>query len=64
MPLGQDHELALDLLDAAHALLGLRGLGWLVAKLIDKHLHVRDLALLGGALGAHLLEIVLALPEI
>ena len=62
--LGQDHELALDLLDAAHALLGLGGLGRLVTELIDEHLHMGDLALLGGALGAHLLEVVLALLEI
>ena len=62
--LGQDHELAFDLLDAAHALLGLSRLGGLVAELIHEHLHVGDLALLGRALGAHLLEVVLALLEI
>ena len=62
--LGQDHKLALDLLDAAHALLGLGGLGRLVTELIDEHLHMGDLALLGGALGAHLLEVVFALLKI
>ena len=62
--LGQDDELALDLLDLLHALLGLGGLRGLVAELVHEHLHVRDLALLGGALGPHLLEVVLALPEV
>ena len=64
VPLGQDHELALDLLDAAHALLRLGGFGGLVAEFVYKDLHVGDLALLRGALGAHLLEVVLALLEV
>ena len=62
--LGQDDELALDLFDPAHALLGLRGLRGLVAKLVDEDLHVGDLALLGGTLGPHLLQVVLALLEV
>ncbi len=62
--LGQHDELAFDLLDLLHALLGLGGLGGLVAELVDEDLHVGDLALLGGALGAHLLEVVLALLEV
>ena len=62
--LGKHHELALDLLDALHALLGLGGLGGLVAELVYEDLHVGDLALLGGALGAELLEVVLALAQV
>ena len=62
--LGKYDQLALDLLDAAHALLRLRGLGGLVAELVDKNLHVGDLSLLRRALGAHLLEVVLALAQV
>ena len=62
--LGQDDELLFDLLDFADALLGLGCLGGLVAELIDEDLHVGDVALLGGALGAHLLQVVLALLEV
>ena len=62
--LGEDDELALYLLDLLHALLSLGGLGRLVAELVDEDLHVGDLALLRGALGAHLLEVVLALLEV
>ena len=64
VPLGKDDELAFDLLDLANALLGLCSLGGLVAKLVDKDLHMGDVALLGSAFGSHLLEIVLALLEI
>ena len=62
--LGQDDELFFDLLDLANALLGLSGLGGLVAELVDEDLHVGDVALLGGALGAHLLQVVFALLEV
>ena len=62
--LGQDHELALDLLDLAQTFLGLCGLGRLVAELVDEDLHVRDIALLRRALGSHLFQVVLALLEI
>ena len=62
--LGQDDELLFDLLDLADALLGLGGLGGLVAELVDEDLHVGDVALLSGALGAHLLQVVLALLEV
>ena len=62
--LGQDDELLFDLLDLADALLRLGGLGGLVAELVDKDLHVGDVALLGGTLGAHLLQVVLALLEV
>ena len=62
--LGQDDELLFDLLDLADALLRLGGLGGLVAELVDKHLHVGDFSLLSGALGAHLLQVVLALLEV
>ena len=62
--LGKNHELTFDLLDLLHALLGLGGLGGLIAEFVDEHLHVGDLALLGGALGTHLLEIVLALVQV
>ena len=62
--LGQDDELLFDLLDLADALLRLGGLGGLVAELVDEDLHVGDVALLGGALGAHLLQVVLALLEV
>ena len=62
--LGQDDEFLFDLLDLADALLGLGGLGWFVAELVDEDLHVGDVAFLGGALGAHLLQVVLALLEI
>ena len=62
--LGQDDKLLFDLLDLADALLGLGGLGGLVAELVDENLHVGDVALLGGALGAHLLQVVLALLEV
>ena len=62
--LGQDDELLFDLLDLADALLGLCSLGGLVAELVDEDLHMGDVALLGGALGAHLLQVVLALLEV
>ena len=62
--LGQDDELLFDLLDLADSLLGLGGLGGLVAELVDEDLHVGDVALLGGTLGAHLLQVVLALLEV
>ena len=62
--LGQDDELLFDLLDLADALLRLGGLGGLVAELVDEDLHVGDIALLGGALGAHLLQVVFALLEV
>ena len=62
--LGQDDELLFDLLDLANALLGLGCLGGLVAELVDEDLHVGDIALLGGALGAHLLQVVLALLKV
>ena len=62
--LGQDDELFFDLLDLSDALLSLGSLGGLVAELIDEDLHVGDVALLGGALGAHLLQVVLALLEV
>ena len=62
--LGQDDELLFDLLDLADALLRLGGLGGLVAELVDKDLHVGDVALLGGAFGAHLLQVVLALLKV
>ena len=61
---GQDDELLFDLLDLADALLRLGGLGGLVAELVDEDLHVGDVALLGGTLGAHLLQVVLALLEV
>ena len=64
MALGQDDELLFDLLDLADALLGLGGLGGLVAELVDEDLHVGDVALLSGTLGAHLLQVVLALLEV
>ena len=62
--LGQDDELLFDLLDLADALLRLGGLGGLVAELVDEDLHVGDIALLGGTLGAHLLQVVLTLLEV
>ena len=62
--LGQDDELLFDLLDLADALLRLGGLSGLIAELIDEDLHVGDVAFLGGALSAHLLQVVLALLEI
>ena len=62
--LGQDDELLFDLLDLADALLGLGSLGGLVSELVDEDLHMGDVALLGGALGAHLLQVVLALLEV
>ena len=62
--LGQDDELLFDLLDLADALLGLGRLGGLVAELVDEDLHVGDVALLRGTLGAHLLQVVLALLEV
>ena len=62
--LGQDDELLFNLLDLADALLGLGGLGGLVAELVDEDLHVGDVALLSGTLGAHLLQVVLALLEV
>ena len=61
---GQDDELLFDLLDLADALLRLGGLGGLVAELVDEDLHVGDVALLGSALGAHLLQVVLALLKV
>ena len=64
LPSGRIDELAFDLFDLLHALLSLSGLGRLVAELVDEHLHMGDLALLSGALGPHLLEIVLALVQI
>ena len=64
MALGQDDELLFDLLDLADALLGLGGLGGLVAELVDEDLHVGDVALLSGTLGAHLLQVVLALLKV
>ncbi len=62
--LGQDDELAFDLLDLTNALLCLSGLGGLVAELVYEHLHMGDVALLSGALGAHLFKVVLTLLEI
>ena len=62
--LGQDDELLFDLLDLADALLRLGGLGGLIAELVDENLHMGDIALLGGALGAHLLQVVFALLEV
>ena len=62
--LGQDDELLFDLLDLADALLGLRGFGGLVAELVDEDLHMGDVSLLGSALGAHLLQVVLALLKV
>ena len=62
--LGQDDELALDLLDALHALLRLCGLRGLIAELVDEDLHVGDLSLLRGSLGPQLLEVVLALAQV
>ena len=62
--LGQDDELLFDLFDFADALLRLGGLGGLVAELVDEDLHVGDVALLGCALGAHLLQVVLALLKV
>ena len=62
--LGQDDKLLFDLLDLADALLRLGGLGGLVAELVDEDLHVGDIALLGSTLGAHLLQVVLALLEV
>ena len=62
--LGQNDELLFDLLDLADALLRLGGLGGLVAELVDEDLHVGDVALLRGALGSHLLQVVLALLEV
>ena len=62
--LGQDDELLFDLLDLADALLRLGGLGGLVAELVNEDLHVGDVALLRGTLGAHLLQIILALLEV
>ena len=61
---GQDDELLFDLLDLADALLRLGGLSGLVAELVNEDLHVGDIALLGGTLGAHLLQVILALLEI
>ena len=46
------------------ALLSLGSLGGLVAELVNEDLHMGDVALLGGALGAHLLQVVLALLEV
>ena len=62
--LGQDDELFFDLLDLADALLCLGGLGGLVAELVNEDLHMGNVALLGGTLGAHLLQVVLALLEV
>ena len=62
--LGEDDKLLFDLLDLADALLGLGGLGGLVAELVNEDLHVGDIALLGGALCAHLLQVVLALLKV
>ena len=62
--LGQDDEFLFDLLDLADAFLRLGGLGGLVAELVDEDLHVGDIALLSGTLGAHLLQVVLALLEV
>ena len=61
---GQDDEFLFDLLNLADALLRLGSLGGLVAELVDEDLHVGDVALLGGSLGAHLLQVVLALLEV
>ena len=61
---GQDDKLLFDLLDLADALLRLGGLSGLVAELVDEDLHVGDVALLSGTLGAHLLQVVLALLEV
>ena len=62
--LGQDDELLFDLLDLSDALLSLGSLGGLVAELVDEDLHVGDVALLGGSLCAHLLQVVLALLKV
>ena len=62
--LGQDDKLLFDLLDLADALLRLGGLGGLVAELVNEDLHVGDVALLSGTLGAHLLQVVLALFKV
>ena len=62
--LGQDDELLFDLFYLADALLSLGSLGGLVAELVDEDLHVGDIALLGGTLGAHLLQVVLTLLEV
>ena len=62
--LGQDDKLLFDLLDLADSLLSLGSLGGLVAELVDEDLHVGDVALLGGTLGAHLLQVVFALLEV
>ena len=61
---GQDDELTLDLFDFPDTLLSLGSLRGLVAKLIDKYLHMGDVSLLGSSLCAHLLEIILALFEV
>ena len=62
--LGEHDELALDLLDFLHALLGLSRLRGLVAEFVNEDLHMSDLALLSGALGSQLLEVVLALTKV
>ena len=62
--LGQHDELALEALDALHALLDLLGLGGLVAEPLYERGHVGDVALLCGALGPQLLQVVLALPQV
>ena len=58
--LGNDRQGFLDLLDAAFSLLGLLGLGGLVAEAIDEGLEVRDLLQRLGALGPQALQALLA----
>ena len=62
--LGQHDELLAHALELLDALLHLARLGRLVAEALDEGLHVLDVALLGGALGAQLLEVVLALAQV
>ncbi len=62
--LWEHDKLAAYLLDATDTLLHLLGLRGLVAKLINKDLHVSYVPLLGRTLGAQLQQIVFALLEI
>ena len=62
--LREHHQLLLDLLDFCHTLLHLPRLCRLVAKTLDKHFHVSNVALLSRALGAELFKVFLALMQV
>ena len=62
--LRKHHQLLLDLLDFCHTLLHLPRLCRLVAKTLDEHFHVSNVALLSRALGTELLKVFLALVQV